>query len=98
MPHVGAGEMPSIAKQPKGMASPIAKQPAHYRRDMRAKMRDHIRVPDFKRTSRDPFRKKDPLSQCPLFLFPLRARQKGDSKREKPDPERTFSQIFADFR
>ena len=26
------------------------------------------------------------------------ARQKGDSKREKPDPERTFSQIFADFR
>ena len=28
----------------------------------------------------------------------LRARQKGDSKREKPDPERTFSQIFADFR
>ena len=28
----------------------------------------------------------------------FRARQKGDSKREKPDPERTFSQIFADFR
>ena len=28
----------------------------------------------------------------------VRARQKGDSKREKPDPERTFSQIFADFR
>ena len=28
----------------------------------------------------------------------LRARQKGDSKREKPDPERRFSQIFADFR
>ena len=28
----------------------------------------------------------------------IRARQKGDSKREKPDPERTFSQIFADFR
>ena len=26
------------------------------------------------------------------------SRQKGDSKREKPDPERTFSQIFADFR
>ena len=24
----------------------------------------------------------------------FRARQKGDSKREKPDPERTFSQIF----
>ena len=28
----------------------------------------------------------------------IRARQKGDSKREKPDPERRFSQIFADFR
>ena len=28
----------------------------------------------------------------------VRAREKGDSKREKPDPERTFSQIFADFR
>ena len=28
----------------------------------------------------------------------VRARQEGDSKREKPDPERTFSQIFADFR
>ena len=32
------------------------------------------------------------------FTRPFRARQKGDSKREKPDPERTFSQIFADFR
>ena len=28
----------------------------------------------------------------------VRARQKGDSKREKSDPECTFSQIFADFR
>ena len=28
----------------------------------------------------------------------FRTRQKGDSKREKPDPERTSSQIFADFR
>ena len=28
----------------------------------------------------------------------IRARQKGDSKSEKPDPERTFSQIFADSR
>ena len=27
----------------------------------------------------------------------LRARQKGDSTREKPDLERTFSQLFADF-
>ena len=32
------------------------------------------------------------------IVLVLRARQKGDSKREKPDPERTFSQIFADFR
>ena len=32
-----------------------------------------------------------------LLLVFLRARQKGDSKREKPDPERTFSQSFADF-
>ena len=30
--------------------------------------------------------------------FIIEARQKGHSKREKPDPERTFSQIFADFR
>ena len=33
-----------------------------------------------------------------IALKNVRARQKGDSKREKPDPERTFSQIFADFR
>ena len=34
----------------------------------------------------------------PPTLFLSSGRQKGDSKREKPDPERTFSQIFADFR
>ena len=33
-----------------------------------------------------------------VILAYIRARQKGDSEREKPDPERTFSQIFADFR
>ena len=35
-----------------------------------------------------------------LGLGIIRARQKGDSKfqREKQDPERTFSQIFADIR
>ena len=39
------------------------------------------------------------LSSGPLVgQEKIRARQKGDSKREKPDPERTFSQIFADFR
>ena len=34
---------------------------------------------------------------APWVSLNVRARQKGDSKREKPDPEPTFSQIFADF-
>ena len=33
-----------------------------------------------------------------MNFFDPRALWEGDSKREKPDPERTFSQIFADFR
>ena len=43
------------------------------------------------------FPPKEFLSVVVVYVF-FRARQKGDSKREKPDPERTFSQIFADFR
>ena len=41
-----------------------------------------------------------PSQKIARYVLPpfMRARQKGDSKREKPDPERTFSQIFADFR
>ena len=35
--------------------------------------------------------------RCISQVLQLRAPKKGDSKREKPDPERTFSQIFADF-
>ena len=43
-----------------------------------------------------------PLSCCPSShqlsgVTSLRARQKGDSKREKPDLERKFSQIFCRF-
>ena len=41
--------------------------------------------------------KSDTLLGVSLRVSPKTARQKGDSKREKPDPERTFSQIFADF-
>ena len=42
--------------------------------------------------------KQAPNSFVILSLQAFRACQNGDSKREKPDPERTFSQIFADFR
>ena len=31
---------------------------------------------------------------CGIWEHRVRARQKGDSKREKPDPERRFSLIF----
>ena len=37
-------------------------------------------------------------TQCERPKVDTQGAPKGDIKREKPDPERTFSQIFADFR
>ena len=60
---------------------------------------NQVKRNDIDIAAKDTFSRRDSCSECiTYFKLCVRARQKGDSKREKPDPERTFSPIFADFR